>query len=91
MCSRCIKEAQKIIPIIKQYGMVNEDDLKIGAFYWVRLVLDPDTHEEWEHDVQPARYAGLNEKGKHAWHCLNLKGKDAWGMRWIGPEIKMEE
>lgn len=68
--------------------MTEEADLTIGAFYWVILVLDPDTTEEWEHEAQPARYDGLSEDEEHAWHCLNFEGKSTWPMRWIGPEIK---
>jgi hypothetical protein len=63
-----------------------EKQLKIGSFYWVIPTLDPDADEEWEHEAQPARYAG---DGK--WNCLNIDGKNSWPMRFIGHEITENE
>ena len=66
---------------------MSDKTLKVGAFYWVKPVLDPDREEEWELDYQPARYAGKNAAGEDIWHCLNLDGVSNWPMRWIGTEI----
>ena len=67
--------------------MKDRTELIVGHFYWVMPDSDLDGNEEWEHDVQPARFAGLNEKGNQLWHCLNLEGSSDWPMRFIGNEI----
>lgn len=66
---------------------MDEDELKVGAFYWVTPVLDVDTDEAWEHGMQPARFAGKREDGVLLWHCLNVDGLSDWPMRFIGTEI----
>ena len=45
-------------------------------------VLDPDTENDWERGMQPARYAGDDK-----WHCLNIEGVSDWPMRFVGNEI----
>ncbi|WP_342152294.1 hypothetical protein [Methylorubrum sp. SB2] len=58
------------------------DNLKVGAFYWVLPVLDPDTEETWWNDCMPARYAGNGQ-----WWYLDHEGVSDWPVRWVGPEI----
>lgn len=77
--------------------LVEADDgrtLRVGAFYWVLPVMDPDTPAGmgWMDEEQPARFAGRNAKGKLLWHVLALEGDEAhdassWPMRFIGDEI----
>jgi hypothetical protein len=62
-------------------------DLKIGSFYWVKIVYDPDTDHEWENEEMPARYAGKNAAGKDLWNYIGQEGETDWPVRWIGPEI----
>lgn len=62
-------------------------DLKIGAFYWVLIVLDVDTDQVWENEPMPARFAGRNEAGELLWNYLDTEGISDWPVRWIGPEI----
>lgn len=60
-------------------------DLIVGKFYWVIPVLDPDANEEWEHHIQPARFAGYKDS-KPLWHMLNVEGSIDWPMRFVdGP------
>lgn len=56
--------------------------LKIGSFYWVHPVLDPDTDEEWWNGIIPARYAGDG-----LWFYLDHNGPSDWPAGWIGPEL----
>lgn len=56
-------------------------DLQVGAFYWVAIANDPDAEEEWEHDLQPARYAG---EGK--WNMLGVDGTTDWPMRLVSKQ-----
>lgn len=60
--------------------------LKIGSFYWVMPVLDPDRKEEWEYDNQPARFAGWNASDEELWQCIGYEDA-TWPIRWIGEEI----
>jgi hypothetical protein len=61
---------------------MDETKLKVGSFYWMLPVLDPDTDNQWENEPQPARYEG---DGK--WTCLGIDGISDWPARWIGDEI----
>jgi len=70
---------------------MNEEDLIPGHFYWVIPVLDPDADEEWESELQPARFIGSDGQGGWLWHCLNIEGASNWPMRFIGDEIKAQE
>ena len=67
--------------------MTEEADLKIGSFYWVLPVFDPDNEKQWELAEQPARFAGLNDKGRPIWNCLGMDKTSDWPMKWIGEEI----
>lgn len=67
--------------------MIDEANLKPGAFYWVLIVLDPDAEHDWENEEMPARYIGKNEAGEHLWNYLGQEGEADWPVRWIGPEI----
>lgn len=56
------------------------DNLKTGAFYWVK-VNDPDS-EGWELDKIPARYAGNG-----MWNYFGIEDESDWPPCWIGEEI----
>lgn len=62
--------------------------LRPGAFYWVRITLDPDTDdsEQWMNGEQPARYDGAGR-----WHFLGLEDASDWPVIWVGDEIQQEE
>lgn len=64
------------------------DDLIVGRFYWVFPVLDPDAQDEWETEIQPARFNGTNADGELLWHCIGIDGSSNWPMRWIGDEVE---
>lgn len=66
---------------------MEESNLIIGKFYWVIPVFDPDTDDAWEHDQQPARFAGRSESGELLWNYLAIDGNSVWSVRWIGEEI----
>ena len=66
--------------------MTEESALKVGSFYWVVPVFDPDTDNTWELAIQPARFAGDGE-----WNCLGVEGENNWPMRWVGDEIVSSE
>lgn len=55
-----------------------------GRFYWVLLVLDPDTDEAWENEPMVARCAGPD-----LWNFPGQEGASDWPVRWIGPEVLM--
>lgn len=61
--------------------MTNTSNLIPGAFYWVKIALDPDA-AEWENKEMPARYAG---NGK--WHYLGMEDESDWPVRWVGNKI----
>lgn len=69
------------------FGEREEDtllkDLEIGVFYWVLWVLDPDDKEEWERDLQPARYAG---EGR--WNALGIEGTTDWPVRAVVSKLE---
>lgn len=60
--------------------------LKIGAFYWIWPVNDPDADEAWEGERQPARFGGLDDRGQEIWNCLGCEDS-TWPVRWVGEEI----
>lgn len=62
--------------------------LKIGAFYWVLIVLDPDSDSPWENEPMPARYAGRGE-GCDLWNFIGQEGTSDWPVRWIGEQIQV--
>lgn len=67
-------------------------NLKPGSFYWAIPAFDPDTDEEWQNQKQPARYAGLDEKGQELWFWPGVdgdrpNGASDWPAIWVGPEI----
>lgn len=69
---------------------MNNNELIVGRFYWVIPVLDPDTREEWEDGLQPARYAGKNADGHCLWNYIGIDGCTNWPVRWIGEEISAQ-
>jgi hypothetical protein len=62
--------------------MAEEQDLIAGRFYWVIPALDPDTREEWEDGLQPARYAGKNADGHCLWNYIGIDGCRTAGRAW---------
>lgn len=66
--------------------MTDENNLEVGAFYWVIIALDPDG-EDWENQKMPARYAGKNSEGEDTWNLLGVEGASDWPVIWIGDEI----
>lgn len=56
-------------------------DLKLGAFYWVVVVPDPE-FDDWWNKPMPARYAGGER-----WDFLGDDGPSKWPVQWVGPEI----
>ena len=68
--------------------MTEETELEVGAFYWVIPANDPDTENEWEKHVQPARFYGrADDDGRLFWNCLNIQDPSDWPMKWIGDKI----
>lgn len=61
-------------------------DLVEGKFYWVQIVFDPDTDQEWENKDMPARFAGY-VNGDPTWNYLGVEGISTWDTRWVGEEI----
>jgi hypothetical protein len=61
--------------------------LREGAFYWVIPAVDAGLEDDWEGNLQPARYAGM-WAGWPCWHCLGIDGPSTWPMRFIGEECK---
>lgn len=55
---------------------------KVGCFYWILPVFDPDTDNEWENEPQPARY-----EGDGRWTCLGIEGISNWPARWVGDKL----
>jgi hypothetical protein len=64
-------------------------ELKVGSWYWVQ----PTNHdtpgypdylegEEWQAEIQPARYAGGSK-----WWCVGIEEASDWPMCYIGSEI----
>ena len=56
-------------------------NLQVGAFYWVAIANDPDAVEDWEHELQPARYAGEGQ-----WNMLGVDGTTDWPMRLVSKQ-----
>ncbi len=71
--------------------MTEKSGLKIGSFYWVQVAFDPDTDLEWENREMPARFAGLSPSGRLLWNFLNQEGESDWAVRYIGPEIVLND
>jgi hypothetical protein len=71
----------------KRTFRVGDGALIVGHFYWVSPVFDCDTNDEWENESQPARYAGMDERGCHLWNYLGIEGASKWPTSFIGREI----
>ena len=54
-----------------------EKELKVGKFYWVVPVNDPDCENEWERELQPARYAGNGH-----WNYIDNEASD-WPVKYV--------
>jgi hypothetical protein len=67
--------------------MADIEDYVVGKFYWVMPMFDVDGDEEWECEMQPARFAGRNAEGQPLWNCLAIDGVSDWPMRWVGGEV----
>ena len=65
-----------------EYGV-----LKVGSFYWVIPVNDPDASSTWETDLQPARLRGISDTGAPLWNFLDGVHDDDWPVRWRGDEL----
>jgi hypothetical protein len=71
------------------------DHLVVGTFYWVLPELDPDATwrdqwqpgQEWQDDLQPARFAGLNADGELLWNLLGVDGCSNSPVLWVGEAI----
>jgi len=49
---------------------MSTDKFIVGAFYMVKIALDPDCENEWENELMPARFAGYDNDGAETWNYL---------------------
>lgn len=71
----------------KGYNEATGKSRKVGAFYWVRPALDPDSDEQWENEDQPARFCGYDERETELWCYLSTGEPTDWPAIWVGDEI----
>lgn len=72
-----------------------EKHLIPGAFYWVIPEVDLDAEDrdlcepgnEWQDEMQPARFNGWNTAGEMLWNFLGFDGSSNWPVLWIGKAI----
>ena len=65
--------------------MVTEKHLIVGAFYWVIPKPDVgrdddwDRCQEWQDEIQPARFNGWNAAGEMIWNFIGVDGSFRFG------------
>lgn len=77
--------------------MTNGKQLIPGAFYWVIPEIDPDADDrdqwqpgqEWQDEMQPARFNGWNAAGEMLWSFMGFDGSSNWPVLWVGEEIEL--
>jgi hypothetical protein len=66
--------------------MINDKQLIPGRFYWVIPEVDPEAEyrdewepgQEWQDEMQPARFNGWNAAGEMTWNFLGFDGSSDW-------------
>lgn len=48
---------------------------------------DWDRCQEWQDEIQPARFNGWNAAGEMIWNFIGVDGSSDWSVLWIGEEI----
>ena len=77
--------------------MREHKQLIVGAFYWVIPEVDPDAEDrdrcdagqEWQDEIQPARFDGWNDAGEMLWNFRGFDGSSDWPVLWVGEEIEV--
>lgn len=75
--------------------MTNDKQLIPGAFYWVIPKAESDAADDWEpgqewqDEIQPARFNGWNVAGEMLWSFLGFDGSSNWLVLWVGEEIEV--
>lgn len=77
--------------------MANDKQLIPGRFYWVIPEVDPDAEDrdlcqpgqEWQDEIQPARFNGWNAAGEMLWNFVGVDGSSNWAVLWIGEAIEV--
>lgn len=75
--------------------MVNDKQLIPGAFYWVIPKSDVGRDddwlpgEEWQDEIQPARFNGWNAAGEMLWNFMGFDGASDWPVLWVGEALKI--
>lgn len=75
--------------------MASNKQLVVGAFYWVIPEVDPDAEDrdmcdssqEWQDEMQPARFNGWNVAGEMLWNFIGFDGSSNWPVLRIGEAI----
>jgi hypothetical protein len=75
--------------------MCEDKQLIVGSFYWVIPEVDPDganrddwePGQEWQNEIQPARFNGWNAAGERLWNFLGGDGSSNWPVLWVGEKI----
>lgn len=45
--------------------------------------------QEWQDEIQPARFNGWNAAGEMLWNFLGLDGSSNWPVLWVGEAIEV--
>ena len=47
------------------------------------------TGQEWEDEIQPARFNGWNAAGEMLWNFIGFDGSSDWPVLWVGEAIEV--